>query len=145
MIRSFFAFVCVLLGACAEAPVPPAQAGTHPKGPASTEESAPRVREIDAAALRQELDRGAVRLLVDVRTPEEYAAGHVPEARNLPLQELESRWSELGAAGDEVHLICQSGARSARASQLLLGKGLRPVNVRGGTSGWIAAGLPTSR
>lgn len=82
-------------------------------------------------------------MVVDVRTPEEYAGGHVPGAVNLPLDALGARMDELGAHRDgEVYLICQSGRRSARAAELLSAAGYTAVNVEGGTAAWRAAGHP---
>ncbi len=88
-------------------------------------------------------------LLVDVRTPGEYEAGHVPGARLLPLQELDGRLEELAelkAAGEPVYVICQSGGRSARAADRLVEEGFAEViNVEGGTGAWIAAGHAVSQ
>lgn len=95
---------------------------------------------MDVATLKADLDRGAVPLLIDVRTPEEFAGGHVPAARNVPIDDLDTRVAELGTG--EVYVICQSGGRSARASAALAAKGLHPVNVTGGTGAWKAAGYP---
>ncbi|MDP2309865.1 MAG: rhodanese-like domain-containing protein [Pseudomonadota bacterium] len=132
MIRSLFASLCVFLGGCADAAPPSASAGA----PAAT------VRNIDVAALKADLDRAAVPLLIDVRTPGEFAGGHVPSAKNVPLDQLEARIGELGSADAEVYVVCQSGARSARASASLAAKGLHPVNITGGTSAWRTAGFP---
>ena len=60
-----------------------------------------------------------------MRTPEEFAGGHVPAARNVPIDALDARVAELGTG--EVYVICQSGGRSARASATLATKGLRAV------------------
>lgn len=81
-------------------------------------------------------------MLVDVREPDEFAAGHAVGAVNIPLGQVESRLSELPADGT-VHVICQSGARSARATAMLTGHGVDAVNVLGGTTAWIRSGLPT--
>ena len=93
-----------------------------------------------------DLEAGKVPLLLDVRTDEEYAAGHVAQARQIPLDTLESRLAELEAhKGAEIYVICQSGVRSGRserASQLLLSKGFTPVNVEGGVGAWVNAGMP---
>lgn len=140
MIRSFFVSLCALLGGCADA-APPAVGG--PATP--TAQAAATVRDIDVKTLKADLDRSAVPLLVDVRTPGEFAAGHVPGARNVPLDELESRLGEFGAADREVYVICQSGGRSARASTALASKGLHPVNVTGGTGAWVSAGFPVEK
>lgn len=73
--------------------------------------------------------------IIDVREAYEYQMGHVPEAVNLPLSELGARFQELDAT-KEYHVICQSGARSAKACEFLSGKGYQVVNVLGGTSAW---------
>lgn len=109
--------------------------------PPATSQEVGGIRMVNASQLKQELDGGKVRLLVDVRTPEEFASGHAPGAKNIPLDQLESRLAELDAYKDgEIHVICQSGRRSLAASQTLAGKGYDPVNVEGGTAGWKAAG-----
>ena len=103
-------------------------------------------RSVDLAAFKADFYDGKVPLLVDVRNPDEYAAGHVPGARNIPLDQVESRVAELDSfKNGPVYLICESGGRSARASQLLAGRGYQAVNVQGGTYAWRNAGLPTER
>jgi len=79
--------------------------------------------------------------VVDVRRPAEYEAGHVPGARNVPLAELPQRLGEITAA--DVAVICAGGYRSSIAASLLARSGANVVDVAGGTSAWIAAGLPT--
>ena len=96
------------------------------------------------------LNRGAV--LVDVREPGEFAAGHAPGAIHLPLGDIRA-----GAAGavdalalpdtvQEVLLICRSGMRS-RMAQDVLSKDARRryVNVQGGMGAWVANGLPVAK
>lgn len=85
---------------------------------------------------------GAV--VVDVREPDEYASGHVPGARNIPLGTVHDRATELQALGT-VHVICQSGRRSAQAAEVLRAEGVDAVNVAGGTAAWIAAGRIAER
>ncbi len=77
--------------------------------------------------------------VLDVRTPEEYAAGHVPGAVLIPLADLAERLHEA-PDGDEVLVICRSGVRSQSACELLLTGGRRAANVVGGTLAWIEAG-----
>lgn len=101
---------------------------------------APAVRQVDVSTLKADLDSGRVPLLLDVRSPSEFAAGHVPGARNIPVDQLGARVAELDAADQEVYVICQSGRRSVVASATLAAKGLRPVNVEGGTGAWVDAG-----
>ncbi len=72
--------------------------------------------------------------LVDVRTREEFASGHVAGARNIPLQELEARLGEL-PQGRKVVLYCRSGARSANAAGLLQRRGYEVVDI-GPMSAW---------
>ena len=82
---------------------------------------------------------GAV--LVDVREPDEWAAGHAPSARHIPLGQLGARAAEIPKDAD-VYVICRSGVRSARAVQALAGAGWHALNVDGGMRAWDAAGLP---
>jgi rhodanese-related sulfurtransferase len=80
-------------------------------------------------------------ILVDVREPDEWAAGHVPGAQHIPLREVGARYEEIPRDRD-VYLICRSGARSARAAQALAGAGWTALNVADGMHGWQAAGRP---
>src|SRR2546421_8950578 len=78
-----------------------------------------RIEEVDPAAAREQLSNGAV--LIDVREPEEWAAGHIPGAKHVPKSYLESRIE--GAMPDRAeHLIlyCASGTRSAWAARTLI-------------------------
>ncbi|AMW05480.1 MBL fold metallo-hydrolase [Gemmatimonas phototrophica] len=86
---------------------------------------------------------GEGQAVLDVRGRSEWAAGHIPHARHIPLGELPERLAELPAAPLVVQ--CQSGARSAIATSLLHRLGRRDaVNLQGGYAGWQANGLPTS-
>jgi rhodanese-related sulfurtransferase len=78
--------------------------------------------------------------VVDVRTPGEYASGHLPGALNVPLDRLERALPALRAAGGEVLIVCRSGARSARACALLAGHGIVTADLTGGTTAWAADG-----
>ncbi len=70
-------------------------------------------------------------LIVDVREPLEFAAGHVPEAINLPLSELRSRWGEL-PRDREIWVHCGVGQRSYYALRFLRQKGYEVKNLSGG-------------
>jgi len=61
--------------------------------------------------------------VVDVRTPEEYAAGHVPGAVNVPYDQMARRSAELGPPTTPLLLYCHSGRRSGIAAQVLKEKG----------------------
>jgi len=85
-------------------------------------------------------DSGAV--VLDVRSPADFAAGHLPNARNIPLAELDKRVGEL-PAGKPVLVCCNSGGTSGRASSLLRRGGRQDVfNLAGGIQAWQQAGLP---
>jgi rhodanese-related sulfurtransferase len=79
--------------------------------------------------------------LLDVREDDEWAAGHVPGARHIPLGQLSARTAEV-PQDHPVFVICRSGARSGRAVQALTGAGWQAVNVAGGMQDWAAAGRP---
>ncbi|WP_353115564.1 rhodanese-like domain-containing protein [Microbacterium sp.] len=76
--------------------------------------------------------------LIDVRERDEFAAGHVPGAVNLPMSEIGNRLDELPDEAFDV--ICQAGGRSARVVQALEARGYDATNVEGGTGEWIAQG-----
>lgn len=92
------------------------------------------VHELAAAA-----SEGAV--VVDVREPDEYARGHVPDAILMPLATVPVRHSEL-PRDEPLYLVCAVGARSMQAAQFLTQLGFDARNVVGGTHDWMAAGMP---
>lgn len=106
---------------------------------------APRVTSfptVSVSALNSAVRSGAY--VLDVRTPAEYAEGHIAGALNLPLDTLHARAAEV-PADRPVYVICRSGARSAQASALLKEAGRDPRNVGGGMNDWVAAGFPVRR
>ncbi|MFZ5440127.1 MAG: rhodanese-like domain-containing protein [Myxococcota bacterium] len=75
--------------------------------------------------------------LLDVRTPGEFQDGHIDGATNIPVQELESKLASLPAKKDQdIVVYCRSGARSARAREMLLKAGFTKVHDLGGMSNW---------
>jgi rhodanese-related sulfurtransferase len=80
-------------------------------------------------------------LLVDVREPDEWTAGHAPGAMHIPLGQLGARYTEIPQDG-RVYLICRAGSRSNQAALALAGAGWDVVNVSDGMTGWAAAGRP---
>ena len=80
-------------------------------------------------------------LLVDVREPDEWTAGHAPGAMHIPLGQLGARYTEIPHDG-RVYLICRAGSRSSQAAHALAGAGWDVVNVSDGMTGWAAAGRP---
>jgi rhodanese-related sulfurtransferase len=95
--------------------------------------------EIDVQAFAAAHADGA--FVVDVREPGEYVGGHVPGARLIPLAQVLARRAEL-PSGERVFVICASGNRSKSATDWLRSAGVDAVSVQGGTSGWMAQGLP---
>jgi rhodanese-related sulfurtransferase len=79
--------------------------------------------------------------LIDVRSPSEFASGHIPGAVNIPMDEIESRLADLSPATPIV-LICQMGKRARMTAGLLDPCGFQLSILEGGTSAWIEAGLP---
>ena len=71
-------------------------------------------------------------VVVDVRTPQEFAGGAYPGAINIPLDELQARISELGSKSREITLYCASGARSAYGQRVLQQFGFTKVKNGGG-------------
>lgn len=74
--------------------------------------------------------------LIDVRTPEEFAAGHVQGAVNIPVDQLDRRLEEVGPSSTPVVVYCRSGVRSARAARVLRNAGFEAVHDVGAMSNW---------
>jgi rhodanese-related sulfurtransferase len=85
--------------------------------------------------------------VIDVRSADEYAAGHLPESQNIPLDQLAARAGEIGPLQDApLIVVCQTGTRSAAACRQLEKLGFDRVNnLAGGIGGWRAAGLPVRK
>jgi len=80
--------------------------------------------------------------LLDVREPDEWAAGHAPGARHLPMRQIPARMAEVPMDGD-VLVVCRSGVRSAKVVDFLLANGWdNVINLDGGMRAWVAAGHP---
>jgi len=74
-------------------------------------------------------------MLLDVRTPEEFAGQRIPGAVNIPVQELATRLKEVGPKGRPVVVYCRSGGRSAGAAQLLKRAGFEVTDI-GAMGNW---------
>jgi rhodanese-related sulfurtransferase len=99
---------------------------------------------IDTPHLRAALAENPDNLVVDVRTPAEFRAGHIPGAINLPLSQVDAHLRRIVTdAGGHMVLVCQSGNRACQAFDALTGAGLDGVEVlEGGMNSWAAAGAP---
>lgn len=90
--------------------------------------------DVSAAEARRLITGGAK--LVDVRSPGEFASGHIDGAVNIPVQELDQRMAEIGPKDTTVILYCQSGARSALAARRLKDAGYASVHNLGAMGRW---------
>ena len=104
--------------------------------------AAPRISQDDLLARLDRKDPDVV--VLDVRTPAEFAAGHVPGARNLSHDQIEGRLAELDSLrGKDVVLYCRSGRRTALAEDMLRKAGFtRLLHLDGDWLAWEAAHRP---
>ncbi len=104
---------------------------------------------ISPAELYARKQRGEPVEVIDVRTPVEFREVHCPFARNIPLTELDPKAvmaSRTVAADQPLYIICKSGSRGKQACEKFLAAGFTNIiNVEGGTSAWVNAGLPVNR
>jgi rhodanese-related sulfurtransferase len=97
---------------------------------------------ISASELQEQRHTGDAPVVIDVRTPEEYASGHIPGAVNIPFDEVAQRVGEVDAPHG-VALYCMVGPRARKGEAALLELGYGPVfHLEGGLAAWQAAGLP---
>ena len=84
-------------------------------------------------------------VLFDVRTPVEFSEVHVPQARNVPLDEL--RPGTLQLRKDEpIYLLCRTSNRATKAAEKFAKEGFtQPIVIEGGTQAWVAANFPVVR
>ncbi|MEW1906350.1 rhodanese-like domain-containing protein [Streptomyces sp. NPDC086147] len=80
--------------------------------------------------------------VIDVRTPGEYAGGHLPGALNIPLDQIQRALPDIRDAADrgDVLVVCASGARSENACRVLAEHGVAAATLTGGTGAWAADG-----
>lgn len=117
------ALVAFFLAGCS--PEPPTESGIQPE------------------ALLQALEGADPPLVLDVRTPGEYARGHVPGARNIPHTEVVDRLGELALERERpVVVYCERGGRAALAEAALRQAGFRVQHLAGDMAAWRAAGRP---
>ena len=137
MARSFLAIASLaVLAACGSA-----QAGAPDAPPEAPAPAAPAITTLPAAELADLVAAGEVRL-IDVRSPQEFAEGHIPGAVNMPVESFDPA-AVPQDVGVETVLYCRSGRRSAVAADLLAGATGQPVlHLDGGILAWEAAGQP---
>ena len=103
----------------------------------------PQIGTLEATRL---MNQGAT-LVLDVRDGPEYAAGHLPRARHIPLRELSKRLDEIGKYKNKpVIVTCRSGPRAGAACRLLKQAGFANVyQLKGGLAAWQQASLPIEK
>lgn len=101
--------------------------------------SEPQVPEVDADEGKALVDDGA--LLLDVREPDEWEAGHAPAAVHVPMKEVQDRQGEL-PKDRRIVAVCRAGGRSAAVTGALNSWGFDAVNLAGGMQAWGATGFP---
>lgn len=109
------------------------------KNEVRAEQGAPvaKVEKISPAQGRALMAQEQSFVLLDVREPHEYKAGHIPKAKNLPLGQIETKaLKELPDKGQLIIVYCQSGRRSAMASAALVQLGYTRVMDMGGIKDW---------
>jgi rhodanese-related sulfurtransferase len=76
-------------------------------------------------------------VVIDVRTPSEYLAGHIPDAKLIPVDEIEYRANEVPLDAETVFVVCQGGGRSAAACEILSNLGHKNlINIYDGMGAW---------
>ena len=101
---------------------------------------------IGPAELSERRSSSDAPVVIDVRSAEEYAAGHIPGAVNIPFDQVAGRISEVDASNG-VALYCMVGPRARRGEAALLEAGYDEtlLHLDGGLAAWQAAGLPVER
>jgi rhodanese-related sulfurtransferase len=89
---------------------------------------------------KAQFGQGADHELIDVRTPQEFAGGHIQGAINIPVESLAGRLDEV-PQGKPIVVYCRSGNRSATAADILVQNGYQSVFDLGGIQDWIAQGF----
>lgn len=107
-----------------------------------------QVTDIPQAELVQRINSNQAGLILDVRSPEEYAEGHIPGAINIPHDQLNFRHAEIAAYKDkDIVLYCRSGRRVGIAAGTLQAAGFKKLlHLVGDMGGWVSNGtLPIKK
>ena len=111
------------------------------KSPATDTVKETNIRNVSVQVAQAAVSEGKVQF-IDVRTPQEFGETHAKNAKNIPLEILQSRLDGLNKE-EPVYLICRTGSRSAMAAEILKEKGFTNIhNIKGGITDWISAKLP---
>jgi rhodanese-related sulfurtransferase len=108
------------------------------------EEYAEPFRRISAQEARELIDRGEVSV-IDVREDWEWANGHIPDAKHVPLAKIINA-AQQHVEGDNLVFVCEVGQRSAVAAEFAAALGKQNLyNLEGGTTAWRNAGYPLDK
>ena len=122
-------YISIFLGGCSER-------GTI-EGQTKPEEEVTVVMKIKPEDARKMLESGNPPALIDVREPDEFASGHVPNAVNVPLGDVVNGVIRLGIPKDQpVMVYCRTGRRSSEAASKLQGAGYQKIYDLGGITDW---------
>lgn len=101
-------------------------------------------KRVTAAELTEQIQNSRAPLILDVRSEEEYAEGHIPGAVNIPYDQLGSRLAEIDVAKtDEIVVHCRSGHRAGIAEKILIEAGYSDVrDLDGHMNAWQSGGYP---
>lgn len=105
------------------------------------------VTDILQAELMQRIQTNQSGLILDVRSPEEYAEGHIPGAVNIPHDQLGSRLAEIAVhKNKDIVLYCRSGKRAGIAANTLQAAGFsKLLHLAGDMGGWLNGNLPVRK
>jgi rhodanese-related sulfurtransferase len=143
--RPWFLSVVWMVACGGGAAAPDAGASAAKEGGAAAAAPAGKREEVDIAGFATAHAQGVQ--VVDVRTDEEWAEGHVPGAVHVPIDELKPGHPGLKGIDTTkpVYFVCAVGGRSSKATDRMAAAGWHAVNVAGGTKGWVAAGHPLAK
>ena len=120
-------------------------AGCLGDGSASEDRIIRTIPPAEVSALMEEKGQGSGIVIIDVRRPDEFAAGHIRGAINVDSVQFSERLASLDLDGAYV-IYCQRGGRSAGVRELMREAGFREVyEIEGGMSAWRTAGYPVVR
>lgn len=120
-------------------------AGKSPQSTAQPSTKAGQVVSLSASDLLKRIEKGDKPLIVDVREPHEFAAGHIANAQLIPLGNVEQGFASI-PKDQEIILVCRSGNRSEQAYQRLAALGYTNLtNMTGGMLSWEKIGAPIQK
>jgi rhodanese-related sulfurtransferase len=94
---------------------------------------------VDLSGVPEPIPAGVI--VLDVREPDEYAAGHLSASLHIPLADLPARLASI-PVDQQVLVVCKVGSRSAYATAFLQSQGIDATNLAGGLMAWESAGRP---